>query len=176
MESNHLRAALQAAALPVSYSGFVLERVVGDDPTASSMAPRRSATELYPRKEMVPRAGLEPAQHEAGVLQTLGLSGAQPRDQMLVAAAALRVQAAILRNGCECRGHSRASSVPTVRDAIFGGGLRVRTPVLAGPLGFRDRLPAAPAEPSVDHVDRIGCPGVTRTRGLRLRKPTLWSN
>ena len=52
--------------------------------------------------------------------------------------------------GCERRGHSRASSVPTVRDAMFGGGLRVRTPVLVRPLGFRDRLPAAPAEPSVD--------------------------
>ena len=43
---------------------------------------------------MVPRAGLEPAQRKAGVLQTLGLSGAQPRDQMLVAGPALRVQAA----------------------------------------------------------------------------------
>ena len=29
-----------------------------------------------------------------------------------------------------------------------GGGLRVRTSVLAGPLGFRDRLPATPAAPS----------------------------
>ncbi len=68
-----------------------------------------------------------------------------------------------------------------------GGGLRVRTSVLAGPLGFRDRLPATPAEPSVASVrhrrratkDRVqtrqddGRRGRIRTCGLLLPKQAL---
>src|SRR5262249_10512336 len=137
----------QAAALPVSYSGFVLERVVGTIPRPPRW--RRGALPLsYTRKEMVPRAGLEPAQRKAGVLQTLGLSGAQPRVRCWSREQRSRFKLPS-REEVRAPRHSRASSVPTVRDAIFGGGLRVRTPVLVGPLGFRDRLPAAPAEPSV---------------------------
>jgi hypothetical protein len=141
MESNHLRAALQAAALPMSYSGVVLERVVGGDSTASSMAPRRSAAELYPRKNKKWSRGQDLNLHsmKREFYRLLG-SPAPSLGIRVWSRAALVVQAADRpTKTVRRRGRSRAPPVPDdamIGGGMIGGGLRVRTPVLADPSVF----------------------------------------
>ena len=79
-----------------------------------------------------------------------------------------------------CRFHRRRFYKPVVGQGRngSGGGLRVRTPVHLGPLGFRDRLPATPAEPSSRKNASVskyedGQGGWIRTNGLLRPRQAL---
>lgn len=118
----------------------------------SAVSARRCHQISFPG-ELVRTAGLEPAPPEwrSG---TLPLSHVRRTSIKFGAPPRIRTS-----RRPTCRFHRRRFYRPVAGEGRAelvgensGGGLRVRTPVLYGPLGFRDRLPAAPAEPSVSGI------------------------